>query len=116
MDDCKAEDDERQRLMGQRKLDWNDGEQRRNAERDLEQSHGCQDDRAARERQAGRSAHRNDCLNNREGDDSIRDHPMIELRRRRIAEYRLQHTWAKRLAWNKARSHERPGVVDEAGA
>ena len=90
MDDRKAEEGERQRLMGQRKLDRNDGEQRRDAERDLEQSNGREDDGAARERRARRGAQRSDRLNNREGDDSIGDHPVIELRRRRIAEDRLQ--------------------------
>jgi hypothetical protein len=38
MDDRKAEEGERKRLMGQRELDRNNGEQRRNAERDLEDS------------------------------------------------------------------------------
>ena len=52
MDDRKAEEDERQRLMGQRELDRNDGEQRCNAERDLEESNAREDDGAARERRA----------------------------------------------------------------
>ncbi len=41
---------------------------------------------------------------------------MIELRRRRIAEDRLQRVRAERLAGNEARPHQGPGVVDEAGA
>jgi hypothetical protein len=40
MDDRKAKRGERKRLMGQRELDRNNGEQRRNAERDLEDSDG----------------------------------------------------------------------------
>ena len=116
MDDRKAEEDERQRLVGQSKLDRNDGEQRCNAERDLEESNCREDDGAARERQAGRGVQCSDSLNYREDDNGIRAHPVIELRRRRIAEYPLQRIWAKRLARNKARSHERPGVVDESGA
>jgi hypothetical protein len=38
MDDREAEQHERQRLMGQGELDRNNGEQRRNAKRDLEDS------------------------------------------------------------------------------
>src|SRR5580704_2789221 len=116
MDDRKAEEDERQRLMEQRELDRNDGEQRCNAERDLEESNAREDDGAARERQAGRGAQRSDRLNSREDDDSICHHPVIELRCRPIAEYRLQRIRTERLTWDKARSHLGPGVVDEAGA
>ena len=48
VDHRKAEEGERQRLMGERELDRNERKQRRNAEPDLEQSHGCKDYRAAR--------------------------------------------------------------------
>ena len=41
---------------------------------------------------------------------------MVELRRRRVVEDRLQPARLERFAGNEARSHERPGVVDEAGA
>ena len=101
MDDRKAEEGKRQRLMGKRELDRNDGEQRRNAERDLEQSDGRKNHGAARERRAWRGPQRNDRLNNCEGDDGIGDHPVVELRRRRIAEDRLQRVWAERLARNQ---------------
>ena len=40
VDDRKAEQGERQRLMAERELDRNEGKQRRNAERDLEQRDG----------------------------------------------------------------------------
>ena len=41
MDDREAEENERERLMGKRKLDRNSGEQRRNAKRGLEDSDGA---------------------------------------------------------------------------
>ena len=47
MDDRKAKQDERQRLMGERKLDRGEGEERRNAEPDLQQSDGGKDNSAA---------------------------------------------------------------------
>src|ERR1700677_4556850 len=41
---------------------------------------------------------------------------MIELRRRRVAKYGPQRARAERLARNKARPHQGPGVVDETRA
>ena len=114
--DREAEEGEGKRLMGERKLDRDEREQGRNAKPDLEQRDGREDNNAAYERRTRGDAERGDRLNKGEGDNRISDRPVVELRRRPIAEYRLQRVRAKRLAWNKARSHQGPGVVDEAGA
>ena len=116
MDDREAKQGERQRLMGKRKLNRDEREERRNAEPDLQQSDGGKDHSAARKRRAGRDTQRGDRLNKREGDDRIGDHAVIELRRRRIAEDRFERAWPERLSRNKARSHQRPSVVDKTGS
>ena len=54
MDDRKAEEGERQRLMRQRKFDRNNSEQGRDAERDLGESNGCEDHGAACKRRTRR--------------------------------------------------------------
>ena len=105
-----------ERIASGQKLDRNEREECHNAERDLKQSDTGKDQSAARERRARRGAHRRDRLKDCKDDDCIGDHPVVELRRRRIAEDRLQRSWTERLTGNQARSHQRPGVVDEAGA
>ena len=73
VDDGEAEQGERQRLMRERQLDRDEGEERRDAEPDLKHRHRGQDDGAAGERRSGRGAERGDGLQNRKGDDRIGD-------------------------------------------
>src|SRR6185312_1574019 len=116
MDDGKPEQGERQRLVGQCKPDRNDREQGRDTQRDLDEGDGGQDNGAAGERRARRGTQSGDRLNKGEDNDAIADHPMIELRCRRIAEDGRERARAERFARHEARSHQGPGVVDEHGA
>src|SRR6185437_2593891 len=116
MDDGKPEQGERQRLVGQCKPDRNDREQGRDTQRDLDEGDGGQDNGAAGERRARRGTQSGDRLNKGEDDDGIAGHPMVELRRRWIAENRRARIGAEGFAGHEARPHQWPGVVDETGA
>ena len=101
VDDGEAEQDQGQRLMGQRRP-IGTSEQRRDAEPDLS-GRRRQDDGAARAASPARRE-RGDGLHEREGDDGISDHTVIELRRRRVVEHRLQRAGGERLARNEGPS------------
>ena len=116
VDDGEAEEPEGQRLMGKRQPDRDNREERRHAQSNLKHRDRSDDERAVRKRRRGRGANRGESLNEGERDDRIGERAMVELRRCRVVEHRWQPARLERFARNEARPHERPGVVDEAGA